>query len=304
MKKEILTINSNCDNLPLSVAVFEPEGEVKGIVQFAHGMAEHKERYFGFMEYLAEAGYASIINDHRGHGASVKNLEDLGYFYDDTTTYIIKDTVQLTKYIKERIPGVPVCLFGHSMGSIVVREYLKENDKEIDKLVACGAPGKNPAAGIAKFLINFQTKKHGDRYRSPLMYNLSVGGYAKAIPNAETECDWLTVNKENVKAYIEDPLCGFQFTLNGYKNLIGLLASIFERYGWKVANKNLPIHFIAGSEDPVIGGEGNWLASQNFLLNMGYNNVTCKLYKGLRHEILLEDSKEEVYKDVLEFLQK
>ena len=149
-----------------------------------------------------------------------------------------------------------------------------------------------------------QTKKHGNRYRSPLMYNLSVGGYAKAVPGAETECDWLSVNKENVAAYIKDPLCGFKFTLNGYKNLIGLLAAIFDNYGWKLGNKNLPIHFIAGNLDPVIGKESQWLASQNFLLKLGYNNVTGKLYEGLRHEILLEDSKEEVYKDVVEFLEK
>ena len=304
MKRELLYINSNCDNLPLAVAVFEPEGEVKGIVQFAHGMAEHKERYFGFMEYLAEAGYASIINDHRGHGASVKSTDDLGYFYDETATYIVEDIHQLTEYIKERIPGVPVCLFGHSMGSIVARQYLKEYDKDIDKAVICGAPGKNPVVGVAKLLIKIQTKQHGDRYRSPLMYNLSVGGYSKKLPNAETECDWLTVNKENVKAYIEDPLCGFKFTLNGYKNLIGLLAAIFEKDGWKVAKKDMPIFFIAGSEDPVIEKESLWLASQEFLTKQGYTNVSGKLYKGLRHEILLEDSKEEVYSDVLEFLQK
>ena len=304
MKRELLIINSKCDNLPLSVAVFEPEGEVKGVVQFAHGMAEHKERYFGFMEYLAEAGYATIINDHRGHGSSVLSPDDLGYFYDETTTYITKDVHQLTEYIKERIPGVPVYLFGHSMGSIVAREYLKHYDKDVDKVVLCGAPGSNPVAGVAKFLIKMQTKKHGNRYRSPLMYNLSVGGYAKAVPGAETECDWLSVNKENVAAYIKDPLCGFKFTLNGYKNLIGLLAAIFDNYGWKLANKNIPIHFIAGSADPVIGKESHWLASQNFLLKLGYNNVTGKLYEGLRHEILLEDSKEEVYKDVVEFLEK
>lgn len=304
MKRELLIINSKCDNLPLSVAVFEPEGEVKGVVQFAHGMAEHKERYFGFMEYLAEAGYATIINDHRGHGSSVLSPDDLGYFYDETTTYITKDVHQLTEYIKERIPGVPVYLFGHSMGSIVAREYLKHYDKDVDKVILCGAPGSNPVAGVAKFLIKMQTKKHGNRYRSPLMYNLSVGGYAKAVPGAETECDWLSVNKENVAAYIKDPLCGFKFTLNGYKNLIGLLAAIFDNYGWKLANKNIPIHFIAGSADPVIGKESHWLASQNFLLKLGYNNVTGKLYEGLRHEILLEDSKEEVYKDVVEFLEK
>ena len=304
MKRELLYINSNCDNLPLSVAVFEPDGEAKGVVQFAHGMAEHKERYFGFMEYLAEAGYASVINDHRGHGYSVKSRDDLGYFYDDTTTYITKDVHQVTEYIKERIPGVPVYLFGHSMGSIVAREYLKLYDKDIDKLVLCGAPGSNPVAGVAKLLIKLQTKKHGDRYRSPLMYNLSVGGYSKAIPGAETECDWLSVNKENVEAYLKDPLCGFKFTLNGYKNLIGILAAIFDNYGWKVANKNLPIHFIAGSDDPVIGKESQWLASQNFLLKQGYSNVTGKLYNGMRHEILLETDKELVYKDVLEFLEK
>ena len=96
MKKELLFVNSNCDNLPLSVAIFEPEGEVKGIVQFSHGMAEHKERYFGFMEYLAERGYASIINDHRGHGGSVKCEDDLGYFYDETATYVVEDVHQLT----------------------------------------------------------------------------------------------------------------------------------------------------------------------------------------------------------------
>ena len=137
-----------------------------------------------------------------------------------------------------------------------------------------------------------------------LASGLSVGGYAKAVANAKTECDWLSINEENVEAYIKDPLCGFNFTLNGYKNLIGLLASIFDNYGWKVANKNLPIFFIAGSEDPVIGKESQWLASQNFLLKQGYSNVTGKLYKGLRHEILLEKEKEEVYKDVLAFLEK
>ena len=304
MKREILTINSNCDNLPLSVAVFAPEGEVKGVVQFAHGMAEHKERYFDFMEYLADKGYVSVINDHRGHGASVKTPEDLGYFYDETTTYIVKDVHQLTLYIKERYPNVPVCLFGHSMGSIVAREYLKLYDRDIDKLVLCGAPGRNPASGIAKILIKLETARKGNRHRSEMMYNLSVGGYAKAVPNAETECDWLSVNKENVKAYIEDPLCGFKFTLNGYKNLLGLLAGIFEEKDWLAANKDIPIIFIAGSEDPVIGKESTWLGSQNFLIKSGYKNVAGKLYKGLRHEILLEDSKEEVYKDVLEFLEK
>ena len=304
MKREQLTIYSLCDDLPLSVAVFVPEGDVKGVVQFSHGMAEHKERYYEFMEWLAERGYASIINDHRGHGASVKNSEDLGYFYDETTTYIVEDVHQLTVYSKERFPGVPVYLFGHSMGSIITRMYLKKYDGEISKMIACGAPGKNPLAGVAKFLVTTLTKLKGDKHRSQMMFNLSLGGYAKAVPDAKTPCDWLSANGENVKTYIDDPLCGFNFTLNGYKNLVGLLAGIFEEKGWGLSNPDLPILFIAGSDDPATGGTEVWKDSLAFMKKIGYKNVSGKLYEGLRHEILLEREREAVYKDVLAFMEK
>lgn len=303
MKKEILTITSNCDGLDLSVAVIAPEDNVKGIVQFSHGMAEHKERYFGFMEWLAERGYATIINDHRGHGASVKNSDDLGYFYDETGTYVVEDLHQLTVYMKDRFPGVPVYLFGHSMGSIITRMYLKQYDGEITKMIACGAPGKNPLAGIAKVLVAVLTKLKGAKHRSQLMFNLSLGGYSKAVPNAKTPCDWLSVNEENVQEYIADPLSGFNFTLNGYKNLVGLLAGIFEETGWGVTNPDLPIFFVAGSDDPATGGIESWHNSISFLQEVGYTDVTGKLYEGLRHEILLEKDKDIVYQDVLEFIE-
>ena len=77
MSQEILTLYSKCDGLPLSAAIFRPETETKGVVQISHGMAEHKERYFPFMEYLASQGYASVINDHRGHGDSIREKEEL-----------------------------------------------------------------------------------------------------------------------------------------------------------------------------------------------------------------------------------
>ena len=98
MKKEYIKINSNCDGLPLGAAIYQPEADdrnrsgpssaenaidedcIKGVVQFSHGMAEHKERYYPLMEYLAANGFASAINDHRGHGESVRSKEDRGYF--------------------------------------------------------------------------------------------------------------------------------------------------------------------------------------------------------------------------------
>ena len=302
MNKELLTIYSHCDNLPLSIAIFSPKEEAKGIVQIAHGMAEHKERYFAFMEFLAGKGYISIVNDHRGHGASIKAQEDLGYFYDETSEYIVEDMYQLTNYIKNKFPGKPVYLFGHSMGSLTARAYLKKYDGEIRKLIACGAPSKNPAVGPAKVIIKILKTFKGDRHRSKLMYNLSLGGFNKAIENPRTSCDWLSVNTDNVDTYIQDPLCGFNFTLNGYRNLMGIMAYCFSEKGWQMHNKDLPILFIAGSEDPAITGKKEWLASQQFLRKMGYTNVEGRIYDGMRHEILNEDIKEQVYQDVVDFI--
>ena len=147
-KTEMFTIPSAVDGLPLSVFVVSPEdGQPKGLVQFAHGMAEHKERYLPFMQFLADHGYACLINDHRGHGASVKSPDDLGYFYAGGAAALVADLHQLTLWFRQRYPGPKLILFGHSMGSLAVRVYRQKYDGDIDGLVVCGSPGANPAAG-------------------------------------------------------------------------------------------------------------------------------------------------------------
>lgn len=125
MKKTVY-LTSKQDGLKLHVLLMEPEQSPKGIVQICHGMAEHKERYEPFMQMLCNNGYISVIHDHRGHGKSVKNAADLGYFYDDSGKAIIEDAHQVTTWMKERYgEELPYHLFGHSMGSLVVRCYLK-----------------------------------------------------------------------------------------------------------------------------------------------------------------------------------
>lgn len=302
MLKEFLTIYSNCDGLPLSTAIFIPEKEVKGIVQISHGMAEHKERYFSFMEYLTERNYVVVINDHRGHGESVRDKNDLGYFYDESGEYIVKDLHQITLYMKERFPGKPVYLFGHSMGSMVVRMYIKKYDSEIDKLIVCGSPSKNPLVDVALFVVRFQKLFKGDRYRSRLIQNLAFGSYNKNIDKPISDNAWLSSDENNVQNYDSDDLCGFIFTLNGFRNLFLLMKEIYITSGWALKNKDLPIMFIAGSDDPVIVSEDKWNESREFLQKLGYTNVRGKLYKGLRHEILNENIKENVYDDIVKFM--
>lgn len=303
MRQEFLTLYSQCDDLPLSVAVFSPDEEIKGVVQISHGMAEHKERYFPFMEYIASKGYAAVINDHRGHGASVKTKEDLGYFYDESGRYITEDLHQITMHIKEAFPGKPVYLFGHSMGSMAVRAYIKKYDDRIEKLIVCGSPSKNPLISAALGLVKIQEFFKGDRYRSSFIQKLAFGSYSKGIQGAASENAWLSVDEKNVKDYDEDELCGYTFTLNGFRNLFLLMREIYVSDGWKLKNRELPILFIAGSADPVIAGEEKWNESREFLKKIGYTNVQGKLYQGMRHEILNEDIKEEVYEHIVKFME-
>lgn len=304
MQKKEIMIPSDQDGLDLSSLQIMPEGEVKGIVQISHGMAENKERYMDFMEFLAQNGYVSIIHDHRGHGKSVIQKDDLGYFYDTKAEYIVEDLKQVTDYIKEQYPDKPLILFGHSMGSMVVRKYIKKYDKEITKLVICGSPSRNKLVRLALALVRMQKIFHRDHYRSNWIQNLTFSSYNKGMENPTSSNSWICSDTKVVEAYDASDLCGFVFTLNGFQNLFTLSKNIYSKKDWNVENKNLPILFIAGEDDPTILSKEAWIEAQDFLKNLGYANISNKLYPKMRHEILNEVGKETVYQDVQNWIEK
>lgn len=301
MNKRNFTVKSKSDGLELSIMIFEPENEIKGIFQISHGMAEHKERYYNFMEYLANNGYVAVINDHRGHGKSIKKDEDLGYFNDTSAEYIVEDLYQITNLIKEQYPNKPVILLGHSMGSMVVRKYLKKHDDEIFKLIVCGSPSKNKYAKIGLNIAKVVGKIKGEKYRSKFIQKLAFGNYS--AKEEKSENSWICKNEKTVEQYDKDELCGFIFTTNGFQNLFNLMIDIHNDNGWNMKNKNLPILFIAGGNDPVIINKEKWMESQNFLKKLGYTNIQSKLYDGMRHEILNEKNSKLVYEDIINFIK-
>lgn len=302
MNKENFKIKSDFDGLELDVILYIPDN-IKGIVQLAHGMSDHKERYIYFMEKLCDAGYVACINDHRGHGKSVKDEKDLGYFYDTTGQAIVDDCHQITLYLKDRFKNVPFILFGHSMGSLVVRAYTRKYDNDIDKLIVCGSPSENSLVNIAKVLIDIEARSKGDRYISKTMTAISTGAYDKAFPKEEHN-SWLSINKQNIKEYNEDHLCGYPFTLNGYRNLSILMKDTYAKDGWLNSKPDLPIMFISGSDDPCAESKEKWFKAIDSMKSHGYNNVIGKMYEGYRHEILRDDCKDEVIKDILDFINK
>lgn len=294
-------IKSSSDNLELELAYIEPKEEIKGVVQISHGMSEHKERYYDFMEYLKNQGYVVVINDHRGHGSSVKTKEDLGYFYTEDISYIINDLYDATKYIKNKYKDKKIYLFSHSMGTLVARGYIQKYDNEIEKLLLCGPPTKNELTKFAIKLSQVSKYINKDTKPSKLLNKLTFGSYNRGntINN-----EWLSKSIDNVNKYNDDKLCGFIFTGNGFINLYKLMDNAFCKENYKMQNKSLPIFVIAGSEDPVIQDEKKFLELVDFLKELGYKDVTSKLYKDLKHEILNEEEKNIIYKDVLDFFNK
>ena len=300
-KMEILMIPSEHDGLKLSVATIVPESTPVGLVQFAHGMAEHKERYFPLMEYLAEQGFACIINDHRGHGASVKSYEDLGYFYKDGGRGLVKDMHQLSAWFRKKYPGLPLTLVGHSMGSLAARAYAAQYGRDIDALILSGSPGFNPVVKVALGLTKVIAVLKGSQHvRSKLMAGLLNGSFSKAF-KGESEFAWLSKNRENVEKYEADPLCGFGFTINGYRALLNLMIAAYDQKNG--IRKNLPVHFMSGEDDPCAPDRKGFDHAIENMRQRGCAHVTGTMYPGLRHEIFNE-GKHEIWEDLAKHLKR
>lgn len=296
---EIIKIKSNFDDLEIEIAISKPLEKAKGIVQISHGMSENKERYFDFMNFLSENGYICVINDHRGHGNSVKKESDFGYFYTEDCNAIVEDLHQITKYIKNEYKDLDIFLFSHSMGTLVARNYLKKYDNEIKKVILCGPPTKNNLAPfgikIAKFLKVFQ----GEEIRSNFLNALVFGNYNKGYTKKN---EWICSNSEVVDEYNNGNKTGFIFTINGFINLFEMMESVYIKEDWNIQNKDLKIFVIAGSDDPVIQNKAKFNELAEFLKEIGYEDIKSKLYENKRHELLNEIGKGEVYQNILEFL--
>ena len=291
---------SEYDGLELSVKYVIPEGKVKGIVQISHGMTEHKERYEDFMSFLASNGYAAVTHDHRGHGASVNDGSDLGYFYTDDISAIRDDLHQVTLFIKGLFPDAPLWLFGHSMGSLVARCYLKKYDAELSGLILCGPPTRNPAAPLALLLARLSSLILGPDHRSRLIDHLAFSLFNKGY---DVRNSWLSSDEENVRHYNEDPLCGFLCSSQFYADLI---EGSFTANSRKLASrirKDIPMLIVSGDQDPV-GGYGRGVEKvYRMYRKAGLENVSMQLFSNDRHELLNETDRDDVMRTISAFMQ-
>ena len=246
-----------------------------------------------------------FIHDHLGHGKSVKNDDELGYFGEkDGYKTLVNDVKLVTDLAKDKYPELPVFLFGHSMGSFIARYYTQLYSAGIKGAVFCGTAGPNPGAKVGVMLANMIIKQKGSHYRSKLIDKIAFGSYNKKCRPQRTPFDWLTKDNAIVDKYIDDKYCGFLFTAAGYRDLFNLLITVNRPEWFTSFNNDFPVLLIAGEDDPVGSYGAGVKKVYDSLVSAGHNNVEMKLYPGDRHEILNETDKKNVFADVLMWLEK
>lgn len=277
----------------------------KGIVQISHGMCEYFDRYEEFTKYLLENGFIVCGNDDIGHGNSINSENDRGYFSKkDGYKYLIEDTKTLNNIVRDKFNNLPIFLFGHSMGSLVLRCYIAKYGDSIDGAILCGTVGPQPLATAGIKLANIMAKSKGDHYKSQKLYNLALDfANIKFFP-VSTRFDWTCSDEEEVKKHVTDEKRNFLFTVSAFSDVFRLVNLSNSNRVIKTIPKNLPLFLISGELDPI--GENGIGVKKVFKLykEQGIKNVTIKLYPKARHELVNEKIKEEVYEDILNWIYK
>ena len=281
-----------------------PEGDIRAVLQISHGVSEYILRYEPFAEYLTDRGFAVAGHDHLGHGTSVAPGAPRLYFGPKGSwDWVVKDLYTRRRQISQRFPGVPCFLMGHSMGSFLARTYLIRYPGTVDGTILMGTGQPSPAviAG-GKLVASGEARRVGADQSSPLVEKLAFESYNKIFAPNRTAFDWLSVNTKNVDDYIAHPLCGGSPTIGLFREMLRGFSIIGSMDNLKRMNLYTPVLFISGEMDPVGGcGKGVERVARSFR-RVGVREVSLRLYPELRHEILNEDCREEVYQDLYQWL--
>lgn len=298
------TIMSSDQVHSLHHTLYAPKNTAKATLLIVHGMTEHSGRYEKFANYLADQDIAVLTYDQLGHGRSINNADELGYFAKSYPVQtLLKDTIIMADTLKRQYPDVPHFIMGHSMGSFVVRNVLQVHSNDFAGAIIMGSSDYNPlvkaALPITKVLNQVQPKRP-----NPVFANLMSKLFNAQLKDKSSKSDfaWLSLNQEAVAEYESDPLCGFDFTNNGFWTLFNLMDTGLTKDWAETIDSNFPMLFISGENDPV-GNMGKGIRKlTKRMKKQGFTNVTQQLYPLMRHEPLHEEDNQRVYQDLYNWL--
>ena len=303
MARENFKLPSTRGDTELNCYRWIPEGRVRATVQLSHGMIEHILRYSDFAEFLNSNGIAVYGHDHLGHGNTTP--DDLGFIAEtDGDVVIVDDLFEVTKVVESEHPGIPHILLGHSMGSFVARRYITRYGDHLDGAIIVGTGNQSPmSVRFGLFIANYLCRHKGTHYVSPFLNKVILESNDKRFDEPEMRNRWISRDPESVRRYNEDPFCTFRFTSAGFRDLLTMIRRIESGEDFDRIPKGLPIILLSGSDDPI-GDFGKGVEKARKALEDAGLRPEMKLYPGARHEILNETNRQEVYSDILAWIEK
>ncbi len=294
------------DNIKIVYFKHTCETTAKATVIIIHGMAEHAQRYDDFAGFLNKNGFNVYTYDQRGHGKTAGSIEKQGFFAEKNGwKKITSDLKKMIEIVQTDLPDLPVFLLGHSMGTFVTRTFISDYDNNIKGVILSGTTGSAGLLGkIGILLTNIIMLFKKKDSPSSLMDNLSFGDFNKAFKPNRTKFDWLSRDNEQVDKYVDDPYCGAIFSVGFYNDMMRGLEYVNKNEIANKTRKDLPIYLFSGDKDPVSKNGKQVKEVFEMYKNAGITDISMKLYEGARHETLNETNKEEVYNDVLTWLNK
>ncbi|ODR88197.1 alpha/beta fold hydrolase [Sinorhizobium alkalisoli] len=274
-------------------------GEPIAILLVSHGLAEHSGRYARLAEAIAADGIHIYAHDHRGHGHTRAPDAPPGMFArKGGVEMVIADLRAVREMAVARHPGLPVILFGHSMGGLIALNAAETHPRSYDALAVWNSNFRPGSAGrVAQAILRIERMLKGSDVPSPMLSRLTFGAWAQAIPNHKTAFDWLSRDEEEVAKYIADPLCGFDATVSLWIDLFILVYAGARADRLARLPARLPVHLAGGTADPSTDGGAaiRWLCDR--MKARGMTDVTVAIHEGMRHETLNELGREKATQD-------
>lgn len=304
MKEEIFWYTAS-DGLQIHVFRWLPENPAKAVLFLVHGSVEHALRYKPFAEYLNRNGIAVIAPDLRGHGQTALKNGQVSFIAPKDGWSVIKNDLALLKeQIVNEFSGIPLFIFGHSMGSFIVRDFISNYPERFTGMILMGSTiGKPMLAKLALQIIRFMLIFRKISSESPFLHKLVYGKLNNGVKNARTDVDFISRDEKEVDKYIADPLCGRTLTIDYARQLAKGSLIAAKHSSIKNIPNELPILVVSGEADPVAGKNASGVKEMiNLMEKLGQSNIDFKLYPEARHELINEINKEEVMKDILNWM--
>ena len=288
----------------IAATLYLPEQEPVGVIQLVHGMMDHSGRYLELARAMTEAGFAFVGMDLPGHGDSVKDPSERGFFAEKGgVDLLVADVLRCNERIHARFSDLPVVLFAHSMGSFVGRIFAERYPDAIDGIIASGTAGRMPAASFGIVFTNFLSLFRGKRHRSGFVAKVAFMGYLKRFSKEEGACAWISRDDKINRALEADPRCQFIFTLSGYRDLFYMVRHLGRKQHDRSYPKNLPTLLLGGTMDPV-GAYGEGVRQVYSRLGAeGVDPLDILLYEGVRHEAFSDTEREKIFGDLVAWLR-